>query len=147
MATYSSPSVTNVTPATARVVHAGLQTAYSGVYNASGSTLSASDVIQMCVVPHGAIIVDIQVSGHGGAASHTIKVGDGGDDDRFGTITLSATSAFLRTNAGTGHAYQYSLSDDATTRYDTIDLTVQANGSATTTASIVMTVIYYMPPR
>lgn len=147
MATYTSPALTTATFTQPRNVHAGLQVAYSGVYNANGNTLSASDVIQMCAVPHGAIIVDIQVSGHGGATSHTIKVGDGGDDDRFGTITLSATTQFLRTNAATGHAYQYSLSDDAVPRYDTVDLTIQTSGSVTATASIIMTVYYYMPPK
>jgi hypothetical protein len=126
--------------------HAGLQTAYA-LYNASGSTLSVSDVIQMVQVPHGAVIVDVHVSGIAGTAATTLKVGDGGDDDRFGTVTLSATSQFLRTNAAAGHAAVVSVSADSTTRYETIDLTVGAAASATTTCSIAMTVIYYMSPR
>lgn len=147
MSTRTSPACTTATLTMPRAVHAGLQATWSGIFNNTSATLSASDVIQMCVVPTGAIILDIRVSGKAGVTANVFKVGDGGDDDRFGTITLSATSQFLRTNANTGHAYQYSLSDDAAVQYETIDLTLLTASSVTLTASIVMTVEYWMPPK
>ncbi len=145
MATKYSTQVTNsVGP---RQVHAGLQTVF-GLYNAGGETLSVSDTIQMVRIPNGAIIVDWAISGIvPGVTAQLVKIGDGGDDDRFGSVSLSATSQHLRPQASTGHAFQYSISDDANPLYDTIDLTLGAQGSATVTCSIVLTVTYYMGNR
>lgn len=143
MATKYSTQITNGEGP--RALHAGLQVA-RGVYAGVDATLSASDTIQMVRIPNKAVILDIQVSGVAGAAATVVKIGDGGDDDRFGTVTLSATSQFLRSNAASGHCYQYSLSDDASPLYDTIDITIQSASSVTTTASIVLSVAYYMPP-
>lgn len=129
-----------------RDIHAGLQTAY-GYYTAGGVTLSAGDVIQMVKVPNGAVIVHRAISGVAGAAAVGLNIGDGGDGDRYGHVTLSATAHYHIGNAAAGHGYQYSLSDDATVRYDTVDLTIDSVSSATATCSIVLTVTYYMAPK
>lgn len=144
MATKYSTQVTNNEGP--RNIQAGLQTVV-GVYNSNGTSLSASDVIQMVRVPHGAIIIDRIISGVIPGDAFLVKIGDGGDDDRYGTVTLSATAQCLSGNAAAGHAYQVSLSDDATVRYETIDLTISTAASQTTTSSIVLTVNYFMAPK
>lgn len=145
MATYLSANASQ--GLTARNVYAGAQYSF-GVYNANGNTLSVSDVIQMVAVPVGAVIIDLQVSGLvPGVTATVLKVGDGLSDARFGTVTLSATAQFLRTNTALGHGYQITLSDDAAVRYDTIDLVVNSSASVTTTCSIAVSVVYYMAPR
>lgn len=134
----------------ARAVHAGVNTV-KGSYTANGATLSASDTIQMVKVPHGAVILDWMLAGTCPLSSVLqLQVGDDGDDDRFGEASISATAALVRmsgANAATnGVGYKYSLSDDADQRWDTIDLTVAAAGTATTTCSLVLMVTYYMAP-
>lgn len=131
----------------AKMNHAGVN-AVMGHYNANGATLSASDEIQMVKIPHGAIILDVVVGGTCPLSSVLqLQVGDGGDDDRFGEASISATAALVRPiGSATGLGYTYSMSDDADQRWDTIDLTVAAAGTATTTCSLVMWVTYYMKP-
>lgn len=134
----------------ARAVHAGINVA-KGTYNAGGATLSASDTIQMVKVPHGAIILDWVLAGTCPLSSVLqLQVGDDGDDDRFGEASISATAALVRMSgagaATNGLGYQYSVSADADQRWDTIDLTVAAAGTATTTCSLVLMVTYYMAP-
>lgn len=148
MATLLSREVSlNVAP---KQCHEGLNVGY-GYYTSNGGTVSAGDVIQMVRVPNRAIIVDWALSGIIPNAAAVLSVGDGGSATRFGvTATLSATTAFKRMDgvngAGAGHGFQISLSDDAADpRYETIDLTV-VSGTSTVTASIVLTVFYYMPP-
>ena len=144
MATVTSTQVAaNAGP---RVVHAGSIPAF-GIYNANGATISAGDVIQMVQVPNGAVIDEVIVGGLIPITALTFTVGDGGSSARFiSTSTLSATAVIVRMNAGAGLGYQYSLSSDATTRYDTIDITIGTASSVTVTCSIALTVFYHMPP-
>lgn len=112
------------------------------------SGLTAASVIQMIPIPDRAIILDGTLRGSG-ASNCKLSVGDGGDADRFlSTVTQSTTSShqlweFFEKAAtiATGFGYQYSLSDDAAVKWDTIDILV---GSASLTGTVMLQVQYYM---
>jgi hypothetical protein len=114
-----------------------------------GSTgLTAGSVIQMIPIPDRAIIYEGQLRGSG-ASNCKLSVGDGGDADRFiSTATQSTTSSHQVWNffekaltIATGFGYQYSLSDDAAVKWDTIDI---LTGSASLTGTVMLRVSYYM---
>lgn len=121
--------------------------AKSVVFVGAGATFSASDTIQMVNVPNKAIILEMILTGNTRNTNTVVKVGDGGDDDRFITAqTLSSTDVMLRLNAATGLGFQISLTDDAIPQSDTIDMVIQSTASATATGSYHLIVMYYNPP-
>jgi len=128
--------------ANARQVHAGAQSR-KFVYSVTAS-LSAGDIIQLCKVPHGAIVDGITLV-RTGSGQFTGTVGDGNDDDRyFGSSTLVANTVFSdAAMLYTGVGYQYDISDNAAEQFDTIDLTVDTVLTATAAGVITGIVRYH----
>ena len=140
MATRTSTAVANLR---VRAIHAGLQTAEAS-FN-SGPSQSAGDVIQMVPIPHGAVIVDVMVTGAPGGDFYVLDVGTGADPDVFiddGSLTISAV---LRMSQKLGHGFRVSISDDIVPHFETVDITI-VSGSMTATASLKLSVTYYMAP-
>jgi len=124
-----------------RFVHAG-STSVKFVYSVTAS-LSSGDVIQLCKVPHGAI-VDGFILVRTGAGQFTAGMGDGGSASRY-LVSATLVANTVITDASIVAAavgYQYNLSDDAADQFDTIDLTVQTVTTATA-AGVITGVINY----
>lgn len=127
--------------------HTGLNTVVAK-YVIGSTGLTAGSVIQMIPVPDRAKILTGWLRGSG-ASNCKLSVGDGADPDRFiSTATQSTTSSHqlwtFFNNAlaiSTGFGYQYSLSDDAAVKWDTIDILV---GSASLTGTVMLGVCYYL---
>ena len=116
---------------------------------ASTATWSAGDcyVMNNLKVPHGAVIHEMWVKGSVPDGTYIIEIGtygSNGDDDIFGSLTLSATAVAdsVRT---VGLPYTVSVSDDATLRYQTLGVKVDgAATSGTTSVSVSILVKYIM---
>lgn len=145
MATYSTAQATAGQP---RSLESGLQYKIAGPLGTNGGTISAGDVFAMIPVPHGAIVIGVDVWGQipGVSAGTQLGVGDGASTSRYGAVSMSATAQFIRAPMSSTGPYQYSLSDDLVPRFDTIDLTVLSVASTTVTASLYVGVAYYMAP-
>ena len=129
-----------------RELHAGLNCVIA-TYVAGGDTLSAGDVIQMLSIPNGAIIADVIVGGNSGNTGITVDVGDGGSAARFiNNASLSVDVVVVHMTETGGLGYRYSLTDGAIPLADTIDITIVATATATNTATLVLAVMFYMPP-
>ncbi len=118
----------------------------SRVWSANGVTVSASMVVPMMQIPHGAVIQSLEGYGFIGCASGTLNVGIQGLSDDFlvADITISGGgNARLVPNAG-NLPYKVTLSDDSVTRYVVVQAKFKAVGSATVTAKIGLTVFYSM---
>ena len=109
------------------------------------AALVINDVIQMCKVPNGARILNIDLYcddlDTNGTPLIALDVGDGGSVNRFAQAVLIAENGGImrgiQTKAGFG--YQYSLA--ANTGYDTIDIKVNtAPATGATTGDIKMRV-------
>lgn len=102
----------------------------------SAAAASAGDVVQMIRIPNGAQIHDVAVLQTFNAASSTfaVNVGDGGVAARY---ILSATANATIVRATVGQGYSYSVED-------TIDITVATAASASTGATVRVTVFYSM---
>lgn len=106
-----------------------------------GGTLTTGCVIQMVPIPTGARILDIVISAEfPGSTTGAFTVGDGSLTNRFVTVaSLTATSRVTKLTSNLG--YKVSVSDDAVSRFDTIDISIGAT-TQTSTGSILMTVYY-----
>lgn len=114
-------------------------TSVQKAFTFGGATASAGDVVQMVKVPSGATVITAYVGGGPIAASGcSITVGDGNDANRY-LDTTSASSAMTLThcNALAGANYTY-------TADDTIDVSITAITSATTTGTFYLNVVYTM---
>lgn len=116
----------------------------SRVWTANGATISASMVLPMIQVPHGAVIQDAVGWAFIGAASATFAVGIQGlsDDFLFAPASISAPTNLVITAGSL--PYRVSLSDDSVTRYMMIQAKFQAVPSATLTGRVALTVFYAM---
>lgn len=114
---------------------------------ASTATWSAGDcyIFNSLKVPHGAIIQEMWVRGSVPDGQYIIEIGtygSNGDDDVFGSVTLSAT-AVTDSMRSVGLPYTVSVSDDATLRYQTVGIKVDgAATSGTTSVSVAILVKY-----
>lgn len=146
MATRTSTLVANLR---VRAIHAGLQTAEAS-FNDGGVTLSAGDVIQMVPIPHGAIVTQVMVTGAPGdasaGASLVLDVGTTADPDAFIDAGSLSISGVLQLSQKLGHGFRISISDDVVPHFGTINITVMAIPSLTTTTSLKLSVTYYMSP-
>ena len=125
-----------------RQVHAG-STSVKFVYSVTAS-LSSGDVIQLCKVPHGAIL-DSFILVRTGAGQFTAGMGDGGSASRY-LVSATLVADTVITDASivaAGVGYQYDISDDATEQFDTIDLTVQTVTTATAAGVITGVITYH----
>jgi len=127
--------------------HVGVNFAY-GVYSLT-ATLSVGDIIEMVKIPHGGTIVDflLSFSAQGAAGTAKFNVGDATDHDRFIASAAAQTAGSARINTGQGVGYKYTVSDDATTRYKMVRVTLSdAGATATSTGHISLLVLYTMDP-
>lgn len=113
----------------------------------NGGTVTVGQVVQMIPVPAGARILNLLVKSDWPAGTAGIfSVGDGSLTNRFVTAGASAslTAAGVITRNVGGVGYKYSVSDDVVvgSRFDTIDFSVGAGATQTTTGSIQMAVWY-----
>lgn len=107
-------------------------------FNAGAVTASGATLVQLCKIPHGATIIDINALASSGAATNPMDIG------------ISSGNASTFASAGTGGAivratkglpYRVSVSDDATVRYATLTATVTP-GTATVSLQVDGTVFY-----
>lgn len=118
----------------------------SRVWTANGLTISASHVLPMIQVPHGAVIQSIVGHGFIGAASAIVNVGIQGlsDDFLISDTTLSSGGNVNFTPTAGNLPYRVSLSDDSVTRYVMVQAKFKTVPSATVTGRIALTVLYSM---
>jgi len=91
------------------------------------------DVLQMIPVPKGAMVVGYDLIWEALAASTTVKIGDGDDDDRYaGTTAHTVTAAGAAHGVAQGYLY---------TADDTIDITF--GGAAQAADKTVKMNLYY----
>lgn len=113
----------------------------------NGGTVTVGQVIQMIPVPAGARILNLLVRSDFPAGTAGIfSVGDGSLTNRFITAGANAsltTVGVITRNVG-GVGYKYSVSDDVVvgSRFDTIDFSIGAGATQTTTGTIQMAVWY-----
>lgn len=118
----------------------------SRVWTANGLTISASHVLPMIQVPHGAVIQSIVGHGFIGAASAIVNVGIQGlsDDFLISDTTLSSGGNVNFTPTAGNLPYRVSLSDDSVTQYVMVQAKFKTVPSATVTGRIALTVLYSM---
>lgn len=115
------------------------------VYGTASGGLSASsgDVIQMCNVPKGCNILDVQLDVQGMATGSNVafNVGDGNSTNRYiasaSVAAAIAGGAIFRMNNAQGGGYSYSVDD-------TIDVVVGTIGSMSGQAILRLVVTYAM---
>ena len=111
----------------------------------STATLTAATTITMknLKIPHGATYRSISIKGSAPDGGAVFKVGTTGTANLFGSISLSA-GVLATTTFDPAVGRKVSVSDDASTRYETIMLTVDANTSPTASVSVIVIVDYTM---
>lgn len=125
-----------------RVVHNGLFTVVfsydNGIAAAAASTISAGDTILMGKVATGVTIIDgyvIQTLGDTGS----ISVGIESETNLIASGSTSAGAAIrFLTSTGAILPYTASVSDDATVRFQTIRIGVDADYTTTTQFKVVL---------
>lgn len=111
-------------------------------FNIGGGTLTAGQVVQMLAIPTGCVVHDILVSAEfTGNTAGFYTIGDGSLTNRY-CVNASLTATSRTTRATSGVGWKISVSDDSTTRFDTIDVSIGAGATQTLTGSILM-VCYY----
>jgi len=133
MATLKSTQVATSVPA--KAIHAGM-VSVKATYTATAA-ISAGDVIQMVMIPSGATIHSVRVSGNPCKQSTNI-IGDGNNTSRYlASASAAPSDAITVCTAAAGHGYTY-------TADDTIDnsLTTATSGSAS--GSVTLDVTYSM---
>ena len=110
----------------------------------STAAFSAGDTVTFPAlkIPHGATMRSVWAKGSAPDGSAVFKIGTTGTAAQFGSTTLSA-GALLRTEVG-GCGYAVSVSDDASVRYETVMITIDAVTSATASVSLLIGIDYTM---
>jgi len=117
-------------------------------WTANGHTVSASSIIFLAKIPHGAHIVDLRMTGWvGNADNSTIDVGLTGEAslDYFvdgAAVSATATAALTVRTGAVPHFV--SLSDDTQPRFRYLQAKIASLGTATTTAIISGVIEYVM---
>ncbi len=120
-------------------------------YNTGAVTASGATLIQLCKIPVGATIIDVNILPTSGAATNPTDVGISGTGTYQG-VAATAGSASTFVSAGTGGAviratkgipWKVEASDDATVRFATLTATVTP-GTNTVSLQINGTVSYAM---
>lgn len=119
-------------------------------YNTGAVTASGATLLQLCKIPVGATITDVQILATSGAATNPADVGITGTGTYQGASTAGSASTFA--SAGTGGAvvratkgltWKVEASDDATVRFATLTATVTP-GTATVSLQINGSITYTM---
>jgi len=120
-------------------------------YNTGAVTASGATLIQLCKIPVGAVITDVQLTAFSGAATNPADIGISGTGVYRGAAATAGTASTFA-SAGTGGAvvratkgltWKVEASDDATTRFATLTATVTP-GTATVSLQIDGSVTYLM---
>ena len=109
----------------------------------TGVTTSASTVIQMIPVPHGARILDLWVR-NDNLNTGAFSVGDGSSSVRFVSSTSLAATLLTRMNVAGAIGYKVSLTASDQNSYDTIDISFGGATSDSASGCIHMCVFYTM---
>jgi hypothetical protein len=152
MATKTSTGDTNVSIQAKQLVSAPI---YRVFKHTETLTLSAGDVIVMpdARIPHGANIFDVRLGGGARDGAYTIntQITVGSTTTLLGSATISSAGRIPvpvvgPTTASEAAAIPFlvSVSDDAAVRYGTLQFTVTAAASATTSATVTIIVGYVM---
>lgn len=97
---------------------------------------SQGDVIQMIPIPKGAHIVDVAVLALAPVSmTYTLAVGDGNSATRYIASATGGSQVITRATAGLGYSYSAE---------DTIDVSWTVIGSASTSSSVRLSVLYAM---
>lgn len=120
-------------------------------YNTGATTASAATLIQLCKIPVGATIIDVNILATSGAATNPMDIGITGTGTYQGTaLTAGTASTFAAAGAGgavvratKGLPWKVEASDDSVTRFATLTATVTP-GTATVSLQINGTVLYMM---
>jgi len=109
------------------------------------AALSAGDTITFPAlkIPHGATTRSVWAKGSAPDGHATFKIGTTGTATQFGSTTLSA-GVLNRTEVTAGCGFKVSVSDDASVRYATVMVTIDAVTSATASVSLMIGVDYTM---
>lgn len=109
----------------------------SCIWTFSAAAASVGDVVQMVRVPNGAHIIDVMVIPDFNAASATfaVNVGDGNSAARYVASATADVTVIHATGASIGYSYSAE---------DTIDIVVATAASASTGATVRVTVLYAM---
>lgn len=126
-----------------RYIHAGTEVIPFS-WQAGGTTVTASDVVQLVKVPKNAVIVDIQVFGwYGSDGGATVDFGLNSDVSAFASAkTISATATVNIAMATGYYPYKVSISDDAGVDFRYFQAKFVAATSGTTTAILKGRIIY-----
>lgn len=109
------------------------------------ASFSASDIVLIAKIPNQATITDFWLAGIVPSDATVFKVGTSADDDAISAaLTLSATAAVKRFDAGATMPFKVSLSDDANPQWTYLFAT-RVSGTSTNTCSIQFVVKYAMP--
>ena len=142
----NSPALVGTTR-NVEAIHAGV-TAVPFNWTANGHTVSASSIVFLAKIPHGAHITDLKMSGWIGCADvSTVDVGLTGEAsldylvDGEG-VSATATETFVVRVGALPHFV--SLSDDTQPRFRYLQAKFATIGTATTTAIIRGVVEYVM---
>ena len=139
MATVTATAASSIV--SPRLVHAGAYSITGGPFSLAGSS---GDVIKMIKVPNGFKVKEVVARAAvtplsaGGTTAYTFLVGDGGDDNRFISASISA-AAMTRLGAGitTEPFYTY-------TANDTIDVTISAvSGTDSASQTVTLTLVAF----
>lgn len=118
-------------------------------YNTGAVTASGATLIQLCKIPAGATIVDLNITAVSGADTNPMDIGISGTGTYRGSAAVAGTASTFA-SAGTGGAvvratkglpWKVEASDDATVRFATLTATVTP-GTATVSLQINGTVSY-----
>lgn len=97
---------------------------------------SQGDVIQMIPIPKGAHIVDVSVLALAPVSmTYTLAVGDGNSATRFIASATGGNQVAVHATGGLGYSYSAE---------DTIDVSWTVIGSASTSSSVRLSVLYAM---
>lgn len=111
------------------------------------AVLATGDIIEMVKIPKGAVILDLVLTAEdlSTGADIILNVGDGGDIDRFiDSSTIAQAGGVARLGAGVAAAALDGAAYFTYAADDTIDVQVEAGGTATATGDITLSVLYSM---
>ena len=149
MATATQSTTLMARPARA-IVEGPTTVPFSILNLASGATASGATLIQLCKIPVGATITDVNAIVVSGAATNPMDIGITGTGVYLGAAAAGSASTFASAGAGAavvratkGLTWKVEASDDATTRFATLTATATP-GTVTVSFALAGSVTYTM---
>lgn len=139
MATFTATAADSTTPAHFRIN--GLVSRYvrftaSSLNGAGTGALSVGDVIQLCKVPNGSVVVGVSLATSMSAGAISGNLGDGNDTSAYQATSVLSGSAVIATMTSRGMGRSYSAED-------TVDFQVSVLSAVPGTAKLFLVVNYY----